>query len=466
MVDGYPDAAPAAVSPALEAFLARAVEGMPAARLRLITLPAPQAPLERLWEAWPEADAVLWDSPAGAAVAGAGGGLELAAAGCNRFAALEAKLVEATRELESVAWSGLEPEDAQFVGGLAFTPGGAASEPWSGLDDARFLLPRWSYRCDASGARLKLALPPGDDSEPEATAREYRHLCGVLAGDAQLGEIHEVVAVREEPPPEDWERAVERARTRIRAGELAKVVLARRLVVTTRRRMRPEALLTSLAAHERGQYRFGIRVAGRALVGASPELLVSRAGLAVDSEALAGSVARRSLGDDPGELLRRLTCDPKQMEEHRLVVEAIREALASVCVGLEYPPQPELRVLRHLAHLATPFAGQLGASISVLALAARLHPTPAVGGVPREAAQALITLLEDAPRGWFAGPVGVLAPSGDGELAVALRCAMVTGRHAHVYAGAGIVEGSEPRAEVEETAAKAAAALAALGLVT
>ncbi len=464
MVDGHPDAAPAAVSPALEAFLARAVESMPAARLRLITLPAPPAPLERAWEAWPEADAVLWESPSGAAMAGAGGGLELAAAGPDRFAGLQAALVEATRQKESVASPGLEGEDACFVGGLAFTPGGAASQPWSGLDDARFLLPRWCYRLNASGARLTLGLAPGDDSEPEAIVREYGHLWRTLAGRGHPAEANDRVVVREEPPSGAWERRVEHARGMIRAGALAKVVLARRVVVTAPEPLRPHELLAALAAHEPGQYRFGIRVAGRALVGASPELLVRRTGWEVASEALAGSVVRGGGGEDGGDLLARLVFDPKQLQEHRLVVEAIAAALQGACVRLEFPPQPELRVLRHLAHLATPFSGRLRAPTSVLELAARLHPTPAVGGVPVEAALQLIAELEDAPRGWFASPVGVLAPSGDGELAVALRCALVTGREAHVYAGAGIVAASTPSDEVEETAAKASAALAALGL--
>lgn len=465
MADGGARAAPvAAASPVLEGFLARAARELPAARLRLLTLPAPEAPLERVWEAWPAADAVLWDPPAGRSQAGVGRALLLAASGPERFQVLDAALGAATGQVESVAMPGLEPEEVRLVGGFAFAPGGAAGEPWSPLDDARFLLPRWSYRCDAGGARLTLALPAGEAPRPEALEREYRHLCGVLAGGAPPGEIHEVVAVREEPPPATWERTVELARARIRAGELAKVVLARRMVVTARQEVRPEVLLASLAVHEPGQYRFGFRTGGRALVGASPELLVWRAGRRIASEALAGSVVRGEAGAEGSDLLRRLTGDPKQVQEHHLVVEAIREALASVCADLEYPPHPELRMLRHLAHLATPFVGTLRKPLSVLALAARLHPTPAVGGVPREAAQALIAACEDAPRGWFAGPVGVLAAGGEGELAVALRCALVIGREAHVYAGAGIVAASDPCAEVEETAAKAAAALAALGL--
>ncbi len=464
MAEDEGDARPTTLNPAEEAFLVQVVEGLPGSRLRLVTLPAPPAPLERVWEVWPAADAVLWDSPSGHALAGVGHGVVLQARGATRFAGVEAALAEAVGERESVAASGLDSEDAEFVGGLAFTSGEDLGALWSGWGEARFLLPRWSYRCDARGGRLTLALAAGEWAQPEEVVREYRRLCGALGAAAGPLEASLRVTVAEHPRAEEWERGVERALERIRAGALAKVVLARRVVVTAPEPLHPPHLLAALGNHESGQYRFGVRVGGTSLVGASPELLVRRHGREVASEALAGSVVRGWGGDGSDDHLANLLSDPKQLQEHRLVVEAIAAVLAAACTRLEFPPQPKLRVLRHLAHLATPFSGQLRAPVSVLELAGQLHPTPAVGGVPLEAALRLIAELEDAPRGWFAGPVGVLSPSGDGELAVALRCALVSGCHAHLWAGAGIVAASVPSAEVRETAAKAAAALAALGL--
>ncbi len=459
------DAELEAAGPAVEAFLVAMIGRLPASRLRLVTLPAPVAPLEQVWEAWPAADAVLWESPSGQALAGVGQGVVLEARGATRFATLEAALNEITKGRESVAAPGLDAEEVQLIGGLAFAPGGAADRPWSGLGDARFLLPRWSYRCDTRGGRFTLALAAGERPLPHTVVQEYRRLTGALAAAAARGTGLEDVVVAEEPPAEEWERTVECAVQSIRAGALAKVVLARRLVASAQVPLRPAQLLAALGDHEGGQYRFGVRVGGRSLVGASPELLVRRHGHEVASEALAGSAVRGGTGAHAADTIPCLLSDPKQLEEHRLVVEAIAAILGDVCAHLEFPPQPEPRVLRHLAHLATPFAGRLRTPVPVLELAARLHPTPAVGGVPVEAALQLIAELEKVPRGWFAGPFGVVSPSGDGELAVALRCALVTGRQAHVWAGAGIVAASTPSAEVEETAAKAAAALAALGLV-
>ena len=450
----------------LAAFLARAVEELPATRPRLITVPAPPAALERLWQAWPAAEALLWESPAGFSIAGVGRAVVAEARGADRFTALQAALEAATRAVERVAAPGLEAEDGYFVGGFAFTPGSVTDGAWGELGDARFVLPRWGYRRAGESARLTLALAAGEEARPQSTVAEYRHLWRTLGTAAPPSAKRAPrVVVREQPPAPAWEAAVERARARIAAGELAKVVLARRLIATARRQLRPETLLASLAVHEPGQYRFGFRTRSAALVGASPELLVRREGRRVTSEALAGSVVRGPAGNLGNDFSMRLVADAKQRQEHHLVVEAIAAALQEVCTQLEFPLQPEVRALRHLAHLATPFVGELRASLSVLELAARLHPTPAVGGVPAEVALQLIAELEKTPRGWFAGPVGVLFPSGDGELAVALRCALLHERSAQIFAGAGIVAASSPAAEVEETAAKAAAALAALGLV-
>lgn len=458
---GNAGTAPAATDPLAHEFLARAVATLPGDRLRLVSLPAPEAPLERLWQAWPDAEAVLWDPPGGDALAGVGSAVAVEASGPQRFSILETAVAAAAGGAESVAMPGCSPVSPRFVGGLAFAPGGARKEPWRPLGEAYLVIPRWEYRRTAAGGQLTLALAPGQRPRGEELAGEYDHLCEVLAGGAPPTSLETEVQVREEPPARAWAAAVERARRDIRAGALAKVVLARRLVVTAGAPLPPEVLLANLAAHERGLYRFGIRRGGRALVGASPELLVTRAGLEVRSEALAGSAPR---GRGEGLPVPELLGDPKQEEEHRLVVEAVRDALAGVCGQLVFPPRPAVRLLRHLAHLHTPFTGTLTRPVSVLALAARLHPTPAVGGVPREAALELIGASEDAPRGWFAGPFGVVAGTGEGELAVALRCALVIGGRAHVWAGAGIVADSEAEAEVQETAVKAAAALAALGL--
>ena len=159
---------------------------------------------------------------------------------------------------------------------------------------------------------------------------------------------------------------------------------------------------------------------------------------------------------------RALLASTKDQGEHAFVVRQVVESLAPLCAKLDHPAEPEIRGLRNVLHLRTAIAGTLSAPHHVLDLAARLHPTPAVGGTPTDAALAWIAAHETDPRGWYAGPVGWFDAAGDGKLAVALRSGILEGTRAHLYAGAGIVRDSDPDAEYAETRLKLAAVLSAL----
>lgn len=273
-----------------------------------------------------------------------------------------------------------------------------------------------------------------------------------------------------EPPPEPWDTlriepdgapadyvaAVRRARERIAAGELRKVVLARTVVARSDHPFDVPALLERLRRTEPDAFVF----AADGFIGASPELLVERWGSRARAVPLAGTAARR--GDDD-EVARALLASDKDREEHRITVEAVRAALADVCETVEAAAEPHAVRTSAVWHLATEVRGTLRATHEdALALAALLHPTPAVCGTPREEALALIGELEPRPRGLYAGTVGWMDARGDGEWAVSLRCADVRGSRARLYAGAGIVAASDPDSELAETDAKLAALLDAL----
>nr|BFE82385.1 hypothetical protein GCM10020093_049860 [Planobispora longispora] len=206
---------------------------------------------------------------------------------------------------------------------------------------------------------------------------------------------------------------------------------------------------------------------GRTLIGASPELLVSRRGRTVISNPLAGSAARSA---DPAEDRRRaaaLAASAKDLHEHRLVVEAVADALAPYCADLDVPNGPELTSTETMWHLSTRVTGVLrDPDTPVLALAAALHPTPAVCGTPRLRARRAIEELEPFDRGFYTGLVGWTDAAGDGEWAVTIRCAEAAGRMLRLYAGAGIVPGSDPDKELAETSAKFRTMLRALGVDT
>lgn len=257
------------------------------------------------------------------------------------------------------------------------------------------------------------------------------------------------------PDRAGWRAAVEEALARIAAGRLEKVVLARQVVVDL---PRPTALAALVDRLRREQPACFTCAAG-SYVGASPELLARRRGRLVVSRPMAGTVAQGGDRGDDARLVAAMAASTKEQAEHRLVVDAVRAGLAALCDDVTAGARPEVVRLSTVAHLATTVRGRLkDPSTSALAVAARLHPTPAVGGVPRAAALAAIAELEGFDRGVYAGPVGWVDARGDGDWAVGLRGATLdpTGGRARLVAGAGIVAGSDPDAEWEETEAKLA----------
>jgi isochorismate synthase len=269
--------------------------------------------------------------------------------------------------------------------------------------------------------------------------------------------------LREVPTGDAYRAAVAEAVARIRRGELRKVVLARTIEVTADRALDPKLLASRLRAVNPDAYTFAVPTDDGVLVGASPELLVSRRGNEVRSNPLAGSAPRSGDAGEDRANADALIGSSKEQEEHAIVVEGIAETLRPLCAELTWDPEPVLRETPNVWHLSTGFRGVLREPApTALDLVAALHPTPAVAGEPREAALATIEALEPFDRGRYAGPVGWVDAEGDGEWAIALRCAELRGDRAILYAGAGIVAGSEPARELDETERKFRAFLDAL----
>ena len=306
------------------------------------------------------------------------------------------------------------------------------------------------------------------DLEAPFEAREVARQSKRPAGTSTTaGRTFRVVA---SPSPAQYADLVRAALARIDAGELAKVVLGRCLEVGMEPPLEPEELLAALAAARPGRYLVGAPLTGgRWLVGASPELLVSRRGSVVTSTPLAGSAPRVPDQAEDNRRAAQLRESAKDLHEHSFVADAIRTALSPVVTELQVPERPTLLSTDTLHHLATPIRARLrrwgpdSLGPSALDLARLLHPTPAVGGVPTPSAAAAIAELE-GERGPFAGAVGWVDATGDGEFAVTIRSAVLAGGTVRLFAGAGIVAGSDPEGEVRETGAKLTTIARALGL--
>ncbi|MCX4688827.1 isochorismate synthase DhbC [Kitasatospora purpeofusca] len=310
------------------------------------------------------------------------------------------------------------------------------------------------------------------DSRAELAVPATLRTCGALRDDPLIALPAPAADridwdVRPVPAPEAYGAGVAEAVELLRAdGELSKVVLSRTLELHADRPLDLPAILQRLGRRDPGGYTFAVPAGGgRTLIGASPELLLSRSGTAVVANPLAGSVPRSA---DLGEDVRRAAAlleSPKDLQEHAFVVDAIHAALAPYCRDLAVPARPTLVRTAAMWHLATTITGELiDPDVSALELAVAMHPTPAVCGSPTPLAREAIRGIEPFDRGLYTGMVGWGDADGDGEWVVTLRCAEADERTLRVFAGAGVVAESRPESELAETSAKFRTFLDAAGV--
>jgi len=262
-------------------------------------------------------------------------------------------------------------------------------------------------------------------------------------------------------PMVDWIDHVRSIQRELERGEFVKLVAARRCDVFV------EGLdamsIVSRMAHDFAECTaFLFQRGERTFVGATPEMLFRLRGATVESQALAGSLQAQG---GSGNRAALLTHSRKNLGEHDVVVRAVVDGLGEHCVAIEHPPQPEIVQVRNLIHLSTPIRGELRDGAHPVDILETLHPTPAVGGVPRRESIRWIVEHERSPRGWYTGPIGWIDTAGDATFGVAIRCGVVEPAVAHVYTGAGIVADSNPAAEYHETSLKQRPFLRALGVV-
>ena len=383
--------------------------------------------------------------------------LILAGTGLAATLPLANGLADPAAVVAAVAWlAGLERDDPLGLPGTG--PVALGALPFEPEAAGALVVPAVLYGRRADGIEWVTVVGPDPLPEP---SREW-----LLLEVASPRRIEPATTPRIlESRPADYPGAVARATAAIAEGRLRKVVLARRLLVGTESAIVPSAMLERLAEDEPSCTAFLLGQGNGVFVGASPELLVSRRGRSVVSHPLAGTIALDAVpgSADRGDLLLG---SAKDLEEHELVVADIAGVLDPRCSELIVPSEPALVPLRTMAHLGTRIEGRLiaedGWVPSALELVAELHPTPAVGGVPRAPALDLIATLEPGPRGPWAGPVGWVDASGDGDWVVGLRSATLGPTTATIWAGAGIVAASDPEAELAETTVKLAPVLEGL----
>jgi len=416
-----------------------------------LTLETPELAFDRLPDGLHNCS--YWARPAdGLFLLGLGVAASVEAQGEGRFRALDAAFAEYRRLWREVDADGLGSQGFQPVAlaGFAFGQEGASEA----LPNSRLTIP--TLLAQRRGETCAMTFTCDSGCSPNKVLADWLALAGevVAALDRDAHPLAPPFLQRLSSQPDDtvWLARVACAVADIRAGELDKVVLARSIRVRSTQPFVPAALMVALATRYPGCIHFThFFPKGGVLLGATPESLVSLAAGQVASDALAGTDWQSGRLDDE-----------KSLHEHRLVVNAIVRALEPVCGFLQIPARPKVFELQELRHLRSVIRGTADSGVSLLNLVERLHPTPAIGGAPARRALDWLAHHGETRRGWYSGATGWIGHDGDGEFAVALRCAWLDGDEADLYAGAGIVAGSDPRTELEETEAKLNAMLRVL----
>ena len=343
---------------------------------------------------------------------------------------------------------------SRYFGGFRSGPWHRSDQSWRVFGGYRFMLPQFELSRRGDQLALACLFVRGREVVTSLDAiLSQLHAMKLPVGHEDGGLPHPLGRL-DTPGLAGWQHQVGAALERIRAGDLQKVVLARRTCFEFDQALDAFRLLRRLKEATEGCYHFCGSHAGRvAFVGASPERLYRREGRTVSSEAVAGTRPRGSSEAEDERLGRDLVHSEKDRQEHRLVIESVREALGPLCETLNCEPETSLLKLDRVQHLIRRFDGRLKPGVDDAEIMARLHPTPAVGGYPRDPAQRLISELEDFDRGWYTAPVGWV--SGDSaEFAVALRCGVLAGTRMCLFSGAGIVKASDPSSEWQEVESK------------
>lgn len=399
------------------------------------------------------------------AFAGFGIAAEIFASDADRFSTV-------TREIQALfADAVIESADApalpRLFGGFAFQPDFQPAGIWQAFPTAYFMLPRYQISKRGDQAWLTVNGCVTANHEISQLRTELADLAKRLQMLSPVAVNQRSVTSKVSYPLEQnaWDKQITDATRRMKAGELEKVVLSRNCDVTFDAPVNPLNALSRLQERYPDTYRFLLEpLPGQAFFGATPELLISLKGRELFTGALAGSIKRGTNEHEDDPYAAQLFQNPKERHEHNLVVIALEDLLLPITSKLNVPEAPQILKLSNIQHLYTPITGELSSDLSVLEVVEKLHPTPALGGYPRQIAIETIRQTELIARGWYAAPVGWVDAEGNGMFAVAIRSAVSKDNQARLYAGVGIVADSDPQREWDETRLKFRPMLDALGV--
>ncbi|PAE34247.1 isochorismate synthase [Bacillus sp. 7884-1] len=350
-----------------------------------------------------------------------------------------------------------------MFGGFSFDPHKPKTTLWSKFADSLFHIPKFMLTIVEGRTFLttNIVCTQNDD---------YTLFEKVINERVQLLNSHKEIEIKpaklletKEIFPQEWKQSVDDVVEDLKTCSLKKVVLARELRLFFDQRLKAEVILKNLYNQQRDSFIFVFESNGDCFIGATPERLVKKQGNDVFSTCLAGSIKRGKTDEEDRMLGQTLLNDKKNLIEHGYVVEMIKEALEESCEEIILPDKPQLMKIRDIQHLYTPVIGKCQKDASLLLLVERLHPTPALGGLPKEEAIEKIREVEELDRGFYAAPLGWCDYRGNGEFSVSIRSGLIQDKEASLFAGCGVVANSDSESEYLETSLKFRPMLRALG---
>ncbi len=366
----------------------------------------------------------------------------------------------------------LNSHDVQGTGPTAFgcfsfDPLKAKTSLWSKFDDSNFRIPQYMLTVKDGQTYITTNVVCTDRDDLTMVQEVEEEIGNILNREKTISkDLFEETSLykRMDINPEKWKEIVNNVALGLRENlTLRKVVLARESRLVFDQDINIEGVLNSLLQEQHNSFIFAYESKGDCFIGATPERLVKKEQNQVYSVCLAGSIARGKTDDEDLQLGHSLLHDKKNLVEHQYVVDMIRDAMEDTCYEVNIPEHPQLFKLKHIQHLYTPVAGKIKRDFSLLSLVERLHPTPALGGLPKEEAVEKIREVEELDRGLFGGPIGWFDHFGNGDFSVAIRSGLIQGNEASIFAGCGVVEDSVAELELEETNIKFKPMLSALG---
>ncbi|GLO66993.1 MULTISPECIES: isochorismate synthase [Oceanobacillus] len=349
------------------------------------------------------------------------------------------------------------------LGGFAFDPKKESTHLWRNFPAGQLTIPQVMVTIVDNQCYLTFNMYLHTNDHGFQLMEEYKELESYLLGESNFLKQDINMIEKKEVNPQQWMHTVQKATEEMKTSITNKIVLAREIRLRFDKRADIPSIIRKLLETQSNSYIFAYEIDGDCFVGATPERLVKVEGNKLFSTCLAGTAPRGKTTKEDQKIAEDLFTDPKNRKEHDYVVQMIRKAVERYCTNVDIPSEPQVYIYKTLQHLYTPVTAKLMNSNSIFSIIEELHPTPALGGTPREESMSFIRNNERLDRGWYGAPIGWLDSNNNGEFAVAIRSAMIQGTEASLFAGCGIVSDSDPVSEYEETNIKLMPMLSVLG---